>query len=226
MQTTLNKIKAKKPCLSGWKKLLKHLGKTGADAEPLKILTILESNGLDDALWALQAVDGHEKEKRIFAVECARQVQYLMTDPRSLAALGVAERFACGKATLEELAVANDAAYNATIAAYNATIAAYNATIEANDADYNATIEANDADYDAARAVYDADYDAAYNAVYDAARAVYDAASAASADYDAAYDAAHAAAHAAANDAASAAYNAAYNAARAEQEACLRRILS
>jgi hypothetical protein len=40
----------------------------------------------------------------------ARQVQHLMTDPRSLAALDVAERHARGEATDEQLDAARDAA--------------------------------------------------------------------------------------------------------------------
>jgi hypothetical protein len=50
MFTTLNKIRAKSPCSEGWTKLLAHLGKTKADDAPISITTILDSNGLDDAL--------------------------------------------------------------------------------------------------------------------------------------------------------------------------------
>ena len=71
---------------------------------------ILQSNGLDDALWALRCLEGADREIRLFTVDCARQVQHLMTDPRSLAALDVAERFANGLATSEELDTAWDAA--------------------------------------------------------------------------------------------------------------------
>ncbi len=84
MNTTLNKIREHSPCACGWSKLLKHLGKKQADDEPLSIDTILDSNGLDDALWCLRAVEGHDKEIRLFAVWCARRVQHLLTDPPSL----------------------------------------------------------------------------------------------------------------------------------------------
>lgn len=73
MYTTLNKIKAHNPCKNGWKKLLKNLNKTTADDEPLAILAILDSNGLDDALWCFRAVDGHEATMRSFAKWCALQ---------------------------------------------------------------------------------------------------------------------------------------------------------
>ena len=120
METTLNAIRSKSPCSQGWKKLLAHLGKSAADDEPLSLLTILDSNGLDDALWCLRAVTGHDKEIRLFAVWCARQVQHLMKDPRSINALDVAERFANGDATKEELAAARDAAWDAAGAAARA----------------------------------------------------------------------------------------------------------
>ena len=111
--TTLNAIREHGPCADGWTTLLRHLGKTQADDEPLSIVTILDSNGLDDALWCLRAVTGHDREIRLYAVWCARQVQHLITDPRSLAALDVAERYAHGLATDEELAAARYAAWDA-----------------------------------------------------------------------------------------------------------------
>lgn len=117
MQTTLEEIRAHSPCVDGWTKLLAHLGKTKPDSEPLALSTVLESNGLSDTLWCLRAVDGFEREKRLFAVWCARQVQHLITDPRSLAALDVVEQFANGQASLEELGAAADNATDATDAA-------------------------------------------------------------------------------------------------------------
>ena len=122
MKTTLNKIKTHGPCLNGWRKLLRGLGKTEADTEPLAITTILDINGLDDALWCLRAVDGHDREIRLFSVRCARRVQHLMTDPRSLAALDVAERFANGEATESALAAAGAAAGAAVAAAASAAV--------------------------------------------------------------------------------------------------------
>ena len=117
MKTTLNKIKQHSPCAVGWKKLLSNLGKTGGDDEPLSITSILDSNGLDDALWCLRAVDGHDKEIRLYAVWCARQVLHLTTDPRSVAALDVAERYANGLATAQEFDTAGAAAWAAGAAA-------------------------------------------------------------------------------------------------------------
>ena len=118
--TTLNKIRTHSPCANGWTKLLRHLGKTQADDEPLALTTILDSNGLDDALWCLRACEGTAREARLYAVWCARQVQHLMTDPRSLAALDAAERHANGEATDEELDAARAAAWDASWAAARA----------------------------------------------------------------------------------------------------------
>jgi len=113
MKTTLNKIRGHGPCISGWAKLLKNLGKAQADDEPLAITTILESNGLDDALWCLRAVDGYQREMRMFAVACARSVQHLMKDKRSIDAIDVSERHANGLAMDNELADASSAAWAA-----------------------------------------------------------------------------------------------------------------
>jgi len=51
-----------------------------------------------------------DRELRLFAVWSARQVQHLMTEARSLAALDVSERHANGEASDQELAAAGDAA--------------------------------------------------------------------------------------------------------------------
>ena len=117
MRTSLNAIRAHNPCRDGWGKLLRHLDKTAADDEPLSIETILESNGLIDALWCLRAVENRDREMRLYAVWCARRVEHLMTDPRSIAALDVAERYARGRATDEELRAATRAAWEAAEAA-------------------------------------------------------------------------------------------------------------
>jgi hypothetical protein len=118
--TTLNAIREHSPCASGWAKLLKSLDKTKADDEPLLVSTILESNGLDDTLWVLRAVTNHDREIRLFAVWCARQVQHLMTDPRSISAINVAEQFAKGEVTKEILEAAWSAATRATASAAEA----------------------------------------------------------------------------------------------------------
>jgi hypothetical protein len=206
VKTTLNKIRKQHPCEEGWKKLLTYLGKTKADVEELSLITILESNGLNDAFWCLRAVDSADRDLRLFAVWCAREVQHLMADQRSIDSLDVAERYANGQATNDELIAASDAAWDAASdAAWDAVRAA------ASDA-------ASSAAGDAARAARDAASDAALAAAMAAAS---DAARAAASDAasDAAWAAALAAARAAARAAASdAAWDAALAAARAAQK--------
>jgi hypothetical protein len=81
-----------------------------AHNEPISLVSIARNNGLADALWALRCIPGCDRDARLFAVWCARQVEHLMTNQRSKDALNVAERFANGEATEQELAVASAAA--------------------------------------------------------------------------------------------------------------------
>ena len=140
-----------------------------------------------------------DRTLRRFAVWCARQVQNLMKDQRSLDALDVAERYTEGRATDDELRAAAWAAKDA----------------------------ARDAARTAARAAKDAARDAAASAGYAAAWAAEGAARAAAwAAKDAARDAAASAGYAAEGAAEGAAWDAArdaaWEAARAAQAAWLR----
>ncbi len=118
--TTLNKIRRAKPCKEGWEQLLANLGKTKADDGPLPLTTILDSNGLDDCLWALRTVPEYDSLWRKYAVWCARQVEHLITDERSKLALDVAWRHSNGEATDEDLVATRDAAWVAAEAAAEA----------------------------------------------------------------------------------------------------------
>lgn len=83
LTTTLAAIKSKSPCKNRYRKLIKYLGgvkKYGKDT-PINILTILDSNGFDDALWCLRAVENHEKEIRKIACDFALQVAHLWDMP-------------------------------------------------------------------------------------------------------------------------------------------------
>jgi hypothetical protein len=131
----------------------------------LSYARIVEINGLSDALWACRAEPQYSREWRLYAVWCARQVQHLMKDERSIAALDVAERHASNQATDAELEAARDAAWAPawTVAQGPARSAARAAAWDA----------ARAAGYDAARTVA---RDAARSAAWDAARAAaYDA---------------------------------------------------
>ncbi len=111
MKTTLNKIQ-RQGLLNhrDTTRLFSSLGKSEPDDEPISILTILGAIGLRATLSCLDVVDGHEREKRLLAVAFARRVQHLM-DPRSVAAMNTAERYARGEATKEEMIAAKSAAH-------------------------------------------------------------------------------------------------------------------
>lgn len=83
MKTTLAEIRRHAPCYQGWHKLLNFLGKSKVDSEQLSLLTVLESNGISDAVWCLRAVDGCDDQKRMFAVWCARQVVPLIKSSKA-----------------------------------------------------------------------------------------------------------------------------------------------
>jgi hypothetical protein len=124
MLTTLNSIKKYSSDESFWADLLNYLGKSEADDEPISIFEILKIKGLKNAIWCMQAVDGYDKEIRMFAILCVRKIQHLIEDKRSLNALDVAEAFANGDASEEELkiawSIASDAAWDAWV---NSTVA-------------------------------------------------------------------------------------------------------
>ena len=164
--TTLNKIREHSPCCEGWGRLLTYLGKTKANDEPLSFKSILDSNGLDDAIWALRSIDA--PEVHLFAVRCVRQIQHLISDERSLNALDVSEMYAVGNATSEEISAAWDAAWAAS---WDAALDAAREAWEA------ARAEALDAAREAARAeARDAVREAARAEALDAAREAWEAA--------------------------------------------------
>jgi hypothetical protein len=201
------------------------------------VITLLDRKDIpfDDRLWVIMRDElVSDKLMRLFAVWCARQVQHLMKDERSIKALDVVEAFANGNATKEELAAAWAAALGAALGAAGSA---------ARDAAESAARDAAEsAARDAARAAaWAAAWAAALGAALGAAESVArDAAWAAalgaagSAARDAAESAARDAAESAARDAAraaawaaawAAALGAALGAARAAQENKLREML-
>jgi hypothetical protein len=129
-----------------------------------------------DILWLLLRKEFlSEKDLRLFAVWCARELLKLIENPdeRSIEVCNVAERYANGEATKDELyaarvaaiyaanAAANDAAYTvahaASIAASYASDASYAAyATSATSADiYAASIADSDASYATSADIYD-----------------------------------------------------------------------
>ena len=190
LTTTFKLLRKNDACKDRYTVLRESLRGRGDD-EPITMIEILDSNGLDDALWALRAVPDEQAAERdrlarLFACWCLRQVWHLLTDERSRTAIEVAERYAVGEATHDDLkAAARSAADAADAADADADYAAYAAARAAAAAAAAAYATYADA-ADAADA--DADYAAAY-----AAYAAYAAAAAANAAADAAAYAADAA---------------------------------
>lgn len=179
--TTLAAIRAASPCESGWKKLLAALGKTKADNEPLDLLAVLNSNGLDDALWVMSFAMPDDRLARHFRAWCAEQVLHIFeaVRPDDRRVRDQIEMLRRDDATKAERAAAKDAAW---AAAWDA----------ARDAAKAAESAAESAAWDAAESVWDAAWAAAEAAARDAAEAARDAAKAAEAAeavWDAAWDA-------------------------------------
>ena len=184
---TLKILRENQSCFEGYNRLVRSLqGMEFSEQDRLRgsyirfrhddlipIEYILNKNGVDDALMALRCVKDADRDLRLFAVWCARQVQPLMNDKRSTNALDVAERFANGQASSDELIVAMAAASAAAMAAVrDAAWAAASAASAA------AMAAVRDAAWAAASAARDA-ASAARGAAWAAAMAARDAASAA-----------------------------------------------
>jgi hypothetical protein len=190
LTTTLKLMMAHDPCgqgkndTCGWNKLIKFLGDDYPKDKPIDLLTILESNGVDDCLWSLMCADASEEEiKRIsvtLAIEFARNVLPIFekkypNDKSPREAIEAAENW-LKNPTEENRQLAADAYADADADAYaDAYAAAYAAADAAAYADADAY-----ADAAAAAAV------AAYAAVESAAAAAYTRESSAEAGYFAA----------------------------------------
>ena len=171
--TTLAAIRAASPCESGWKKLLAALGKTKADSEPLDLLTVLNSNGLDDALWVMSFAMPDARLARHFQAWCAEQVLHIFEavcpdDRRVRDQIKMLRRDDATKAERDAArASAMDAARDAWASAKDA----------ARDAAWAAARDAAWAAADAAAwAAWASARDAAEAAAWDAAEAALDAA--------------------------------------------------
>lgn len=119
MELTLKMIRVEYPCYDGWKKLLRHLKKTTADDEPLSLLTVFESNGLDDTLLVMDITKCNLRLSRHFGAWCAERVLHLFEqkypeDMRPRQAIAMAQD---DTASDEGLSAARDAALAAALAA-------------------------------------------------------------------------------------------------------------
>lgn len=134
MELTLRMIEANAPCTSGWRTLLKSLNKTKADEEELDLRYILNSNGIEDAIWCLRCFN--YEDYCLFLADIAESVLHIYGSknkniaPRD--AITAIREYKLGNITLSELSDASDDAA-AYAAAYNAASAtAYHAASTAN----------------------------------------------------------------------------------------------
>jgi len=157
LTTTFNLLRKAGACTSRYRVLARHLGGVqhyGATT-PIPLSTILDSNGLDDALWCLQCCQDKETAgvfARLLVADFAWHVLHIFeekypNDKRPRQAIDAARQYARGEIGDAALDAAGDAA----------RAAAWDAALDA----------AGDAAWDAARA---AAWDAARDAAWDAAR--------------------------------------------------------
>ena len=121
--TTLKLLRANSACHSGMITLIASLPDGFKETKSISLVHILESNGLEHALWALRATT---KDSRItaarMAIEFARHSlinfeKQFPEDKRPRTALEVAADFLHGKATLKDVEEAAEAAEEAAEAA-------------------------------------------------------------------------------------------------------------
>ena len=119
LTTTLNRLRAAGACSSGYAKLLAGLGGVGYDHDaPINLLTVLQTNGANDCLWALCATEQNcDKIARLIAADLAESVLHIYEgqypkDSRPRAAIEAARTLATANDDAAR-AAASDAAWAA-----------------------------------------------------------------------------------------------------------------
>ncbi len=160
MNIKLEDIRSQRPCADGWKMLVQSLdGRTKGD---VSLSHILNTNGIDDAIWCLRVLP--YKEQCLFRADVAELVIHLSNDPRPQYAIKTLRKWCAGDTDDQSLVTAAKAAYDYAEAAYNEGAANYTDTY----ADAFAAYHAASAAYHAASAAYAANtttLTAAYTAV-------------------------------------------------------------
>ena len=134
LTTTLAALRKEGACVTGYNRLVRTLqGQEFIEADkqrvqiirfahkkPISLLTILDSNGVDDCLWSLRAAVEPERDylARMIAADCAESVLHLFTavrpdDLRPQQAIDAARAFARGEIDAAARAAAWDAAWDA-----------------------------------------------------------------------------------------------------------------
>ena len=136
LHTSLTLLKQHGACTSGYRKVIKYLG--GAKAAHayglIPLTVVLDSNGLDDALWCLRAVPPEEEAERdvlarLYSCDCVEAILNLDAavgpDGKSEQLILVARRFALGLATRRKLNAARAACAAAHATSGSAVNVAY-----------------------------------------------------------------------------------------------------
>ena len=128
LTTTFRRLRSARACTERYKFLRAAL-KDVKDTEPINLLTILETNGLDDALWALSATaENCEMVARLMSADFAEEVlplwQKYSQDKRPELAIKAARDFAHGRISVKERDAARAAAGDAAWAAAGAAAGA------------------------------------------------------------------------------------------------------
>ena len=118
LTTTFKRLRKAGACTERYK-FLRHALKGVKDNDSINLLTILETNGLDDALWALCATTQDcEKIAHLMAADFAEMalvewLKYYPDDDRPRLAIQAARDFANGLITKEVRSAAESAAWSA-----------------------------------------------------------------------------------------------------------------
>ena len=134
--TTLRKLRNNDACKDRYNVLK---SKTIAKFDdPISLKTILETNGLTDAIWALRACDDVDRDARLFACDCAMHVlkifeKHHFEDRRPHKSILAARRYAKNptEGNKKKMTAARDAAWAARNAAWDAAWDAASAACEA-----------------------------------------------------------------------------------------------
>lgn len=125
LYTTKRLLRKYNACRVQYAHLVSALGPM-ADNAPIPLVRILESNGLDDALWALRAVPQKQRTlrdrlARLYACRCVRETplgdgrtvwNLLLPNGPLRSVVEISERYAVGDATMDDLDAAQDAAWD------------------------------------------------------------------------------------------------------------------
>ncbi|MHB8413984.1 MAG: putative immunity protein [Acidiferrobacteraceae bacterium] len=130
--TTLSELRYHLPCDSGWRTLLASLHYDYPHDAPINLLHILESNGVQDTMWALRATRAPAQLRVAICADMAESVlpiweRYYPTDTRPHECIDACRQFVLGTLPLDQLrrtGYRTYAAYAASAAASAASAAA------------------------------------------------------------------------------------------------------